>query len=170
MRVNAHGSVEDVNSFVEAFVEAARVLQSGDYDAAFDAYGEAAKLAVGLGQSGGVASACCGQGLALLGANKLKKALKILDSALELNPGSNSISKYLKRSKDLIREKLEEKKRKEHQEAEKAKLVREEQGRQEQVAEKKHWLSKLHQEMEIRNKEKLKVMRVQKDSKFFAKK
>ena len=46
VRVNAHGSVEDVYSFVEAFAEAGRVLQSGDYDNAFTVYGEAARLAV----------------------------------------------------------------------------------------------------------------------------
>lgn len=102
--------------------------------------------------------------MALLGAKKLKKALKILDSALELNPDSLSIPKYLKKSKEIIREKLEEKKRKEHEEAEKAKLVEEEQGRQKLVEEKKLWLSRLRLGMESRNKEKLKLMRVQKDS------
>ena len=93
-----------------------------------------------------------------MAAKKLKKALKILDSALELNPESHSIHKYLRKSKDMIRAKLAEKLRLEHIEEEKRKLKEEEKLKLVKVEEKKTWLSKLHRDIERKRKTWMKIV------------
>ncbi|GMH77017.1 hypothetical protein TL16_g07262 [Triparma laevis f. inornata] len=162
--VNGHGASENVFEFVKAFVVAGESLKKEEYDDAFKLYGEAAQLAAHLGQSDGVASACSGQGVALMGAHKLKKALVMMDHALELNPDSFSIQQYHKRSKQLIRERLEEKKRAKHNEEERAKHEEKERIFMEREKEKQEWLGPLREELELRKQQQFKVAKVHADS------
>jgi hypothetical protein len=162
--VNGHGSQEDVLAFVKAFVDAGEAQQSENFDLSYKLYGEAAQLAAHLGQSDGVASACCGQGASLLSAHKLKKALVMLDHALELNPDSLCIQQWHKKSKTAIREMLEEKKRAKHSAEERAKHEEAQRILIEKEKEKQEWLHPLREEIKLRKQQQLKVAKVHADA------
>ncbi|GMH76943.1 hypothetical protein TrST_g2728 [Triparma strigata] len=162
--VNGHGSQEDVLAFIKAFVDAGEAQQSENFDLSYKLYGEAAQLAAHLGQSDGVASACCGQGASLLSAHKLKKALVMLDHALELNPNSLCIQQWHKKSKTAIREMLEEKKRAKHSAEERAKHEEAQRILIEKEKEKQEWLHPLREEIKLRKQQQFKVAKVHADA------
>ena len=161
LRVNGHGAPDDIFTLVDAFAEASVAHRGCRYDDAFQKYAEAGAISANLSFQEGVAAALCGQGNALIATNKLKRALMVMNDAAALDPDSKVINACLKKSKTLIREKLEERKRQNYLEKLKMKESEYKVARLRHEHEKKRWLLPLHEAIKVKNKQKEQIKQAQ---------